>query len=56
MAAKNIEVATMIKFFPLILLFVGSALCSDVIELTDSNFDNTIKDKDILLIEFYAPW
>lgn len=43
------------KFIAL-LLFLGAAYCSDVIELTDSNFKEKTKDKDILLIEFFAPW
>lgn len=32
------------------------ALCSDVIELTDSSFASGVKDKDIMLVEFFAPW
>lgn len=29
----------------------------NVIELTDSNFeDEVLKSKDLVLVEFYAPW
>lgn len=49
------QVAEM-KYFATLLLFVGAALCSDVLELTDGNFKESVKGKEILLIEFYAPW
>jgi len=42
--------------FVLLLLSIGAALCSDVLDLTDSNFSDQVKGKEILLIEFYAPW
>ena len=29
---------------------------SDVIELDSANFDDEIADRDIVLVEFYAPW
>ena len=29
---------------------------SDVIDLDASSFDSGIADKDIMLVEFYAPW
>lgn len=27
-----------------------------VLVLTDANFDNFVTDKDMVLLEFYAPW
>jgi len=35
-----------------------AALCaaSDVLDLTTDNFDSTLKDVDIALVEFFAPW
>jgi thiol-disulfide isomerase/thioredoxin len=29
---------------------------SDVLVLTDSDFESKVKEYDILLAEFYAPW
>jgi len=29
---------------------------SDVLELDAKTFDDGIEDKDIILVEFYAPW
>ena len=29
---------------------------NDVLVLNDENFDQVVKDKDIILVEFYAPW
>lgn len=40
----------------IIALLVGVALASDVLELTDVNFKNEVEDKDIILVEFFAPW
>jgi len=39
-----------------LLLLLGSALASDVLDLGDNNFKSTVADKDIILVEFYAPW
>jgi protein disulfide isomerase family A protein 3 len=39
--------------------FIASLTCtlaSDVLVLTDSDFETKVKDYDILLAEFYAPW
>lgn len=29
---------------------------SDVLVLTTKTFDSVVKDKDVMLVEFYAPW
>lgn len=29
---------------------------SDVLSLTDKTFDSEVLDKDIMLVEFFAPW
>lgn len=35
---------------------IGSAMASDVLDLTDSDFEYKIKDHPIALVEFFAPW
>lgn len=44
--------------FKLLILSVclGLALSSDVLELKDSDFDSRIREHDVALVEFYAPW
>ena len=32
------------------------ALASDVLEFTDSDFATRIKEHDVALVEFFAPW
>jgi protein disulfide-isomerase A1 len=42
-----------------IALFIGLttyASASDVLVFTDSDFENKVKQYDVLLAEFYAPW
>jgi len=39
-----------------VLLFIGTTIGSDVIDLGDSNFKDGVADKDIMLVEFFAPW
>jgi len=41
-----------------LLLFavIGCAFASDVLELGDDNFKSSVQDKDIILVEFFAPW
>jgi len=36
-------------------LFVATAIASDVIELDDGNFASG-SSRELMLIEFYAPW
>ncbi|GAB6032387.1 protein disulfide isomerase [Chamberlinius hualienensis] len=51
------KVTTMKSFvFVLLSLLISSAYCSDVIELHDSDFSNLVDGRDIMLVEFYAPW
>jgi len=38
-----------------ILMLASLAFASDVVEFTDSNFDQ-VNDYDVILVEFYAPW
>lgn len=43
----------------IIALFIGLttyAIASDVLVLTDSDFETKIKQYDVALAEFYAPW
>ena len=46
----------MIKYILLPLLLVNIALASDVLEFHDSDFETKIKDHDVALVEFFAPW
>lgn len=43
-------------FVSLILSLVSSVLCSDVLELHDSDFDSQVSEHDVALVEFFAPW
>lgn len=38
------------------LLIINLAIATDVYDLTDSNFDSTVRGFDVALVEFYAPW
>jgi len=40
----------------LLSLFVSFAVCSDVVELTDGSFSSEVDGKEIMLVEFFAPW
>ena len=40
------------------LLVLGSVTvnCDSVFQLTDNDFDQYLRDKEAMLVEFYAPW
>ena len=38
------------------ILLSATVFASDVIDLSDTDFDVKIQDEDIMLIEFFAPW
>ncbi|XP_069481275.1 protein disulfide-isomerase A3 [Ambystoma mexicanum] len=40
----------------LLLLLGAAAAASDVIDLTDDNFETTTKQYSLMLVEFFAPW
>jgi len=46
----------MFKYILVTLVFSSLAFAGDVIELTDSTFETKIRDYDIALVKFYAPW
>lgn len=50
----------MLRWSALLFLAATAALViaqdSDVVELDADNFDDTIGDMPIVLVEFYAPW
>merc|ERR1711931_372477 len=39
-----------------LLMLLGIAFGSDVLELSDDTFKDGVSGKDIILVEFYAPW
>ena len=49
-------VCKMWRFCISVIFFSVAVFASDVIELTDADFDDKVKDQDIMLIEFFAPW
>ncbi|XP_055517037.1 protein disulfide-isomerase A3 [Leucoraja erinacea] len=46
----------MIRLLLLVCSIAGAALASDVVELTDDDFEDQIDDHDLALVEFFAPW
>jgi len=44
------------SLFVVVALFAYIVSASDVLDLTESNFDTEVRRHDMLLVEFYAPW
>jgi hypothetical protein len=44
------------KFLVVLLALTAAAFASDVVDLTTDNFDSTLKNSDLALVEFFAPW
>jgi len=44
------------RFIIFLSVAIVGALGSDVLDLTDSTFAGAVADKDIMLVEFFAPW
>lgn len=40
----------------LLALIAAAVAASDVLDLTESNFDSSLKNVDLALVEFFAPW
>eukprot|EP00054_Salpingoeca_dolichothecata_P014451 m.81694 g.81694 ORF g.81694 m.81694 type:complete len:489 (-) comp20997_c0_seq2:59-1525(-) len=40
----------------LVAAFCALTLADDVLDLTEANFDSTLKNVDLALVEFFAPW
>jgi protein disulfide-isomerase A1 len=40
----------------LALALAATAVASDVIDLTPSNFESTVNNEELMLVEFFAPW
>ena len=60
---RNQKNRTMVPLlFVIALSLVGPCFCaplkskSPVFKLTNSDFDHFLKDKDVMLVDFYAPW
>ena len=47
---------TLFGAFLLVLIYAGKLVRGQVFELTLQNFDQYTKDKDVMLVEFFAPW
>lgn len=46
----------MLRQAVLVLALVAAAFASDVVILTESNFDEVVKGNNFVLVEFFAPW
>jgi len=44
------------SIFAVLALFAYIVSASDVLDLTESNFDTEVRRHDMVLVEFYAPW
>ena len=42
--------------FALLAICVSASLASDVLTLTNDNFDQALADNSVLMVKFYAPW
>ena len=42
--------------FALLALCVSASLASDVLTLTNDNFDQALADNSVIMVKFYAPW
>lgn len=47
---------TMKSILVVVALFAYIVSASDVLDLTESNFDTEVRRHDMVLVEFYAPW
>ena len=45
-----------LSIFVLLSISLSVIKCDDVIEFTDSDFENKIVDHDMAVVMFYAPW
>lgn len=43
-------------FLVAVLLAAGVHAEGDVVDLTDDTFDDVVKSKPFVLVEFFAPW
>ena len=44
------------KLLVLLLACLSLAASSDVLELTDDDFDDKVEKESLILVEFFAPW
>ena len=44
------------KVLACLLAVCALAAASDVLDLTSANFDSSLKNIDLALVEFFAPW
>ena len=44
------------KLLVVVLGLCVAALGSDVLEYTDASFEDGVKEHDVVLVEFFAPW
>lgn len=54
--SEFLSFATMHRALILFSCAVLAAKASNVLEFTDANFKDKIKELDVALVEFYAPW
>ena len=47
---------TALLFTAALALLLSVCVASDVLDLTNENFDETLKTNPVILVEFYAPW